>query len=159
MSGGGDLDPDTFARPDSWEAALLSAGAGLQAIDVLRQRGDGVAFVATRPPGHHALADRAMGFCLLNNVAVAAAALVAMGERVLIVDWDVHHGNGTQAMFWDDPSVLTSRRTSRRSTRAPARRTRWVGRAARGLTVNVPTARRVPPATSCGVPWTRWRRR
>ena len=72
--GGGDLDPDTFARPDSWEAALLSAGAGLQAIDILRRRGDGVAFVATRPPGHHALADRSMGFCLLNNVAVSAAA-------------------------------------------------------------------------------------
>ena len=62
--------------------------------------------MATRPPGHHALADRAMGFCLLNNVAVSAAALVAEGERVLIVDWDVHHGNGTQAVFWDDPSVL-----------------------------------------------------
>ena len=105
-AGGGLLDPDTFARPDSWEAALLSAGAGLQAIDVLRRRGDGVAFVATRPPGHHALADRSMGFCLLNNVAVSAASLAADGERVLVVDWDVHHGNGTQALFWDDPSVL-----------------------------------------------------
>jgi acetoin utilization deacetylase AcuC-like enzyme len=104
--GGGHLDPDTFAGADSWEAALLSAGAGLQGIDALRRRGDGVAFVATRPPGHHALADRAMGFCLLNNVAVSAAALVAEGERVLIVDWDVHHGNGTQALFWDNPSVL-----------------------------------------------------
>ncbi len=72
----------------------------------LRRRGAGTAFVATRPPGHHALADRAMGFCLLNNVAVSAAALVAEGERVLIVDWDVHHGNGTQALFWDNPSVL-----------------------------------------------------
>ena len=106
LSGGGNLDVDTFTRPDSWEAALLSAGAGLQAIDLLRRRGEGVAFVATRPPGHHALGDRSMGFCLLNNVAVAAAALVAAGERVLIVDWDVHHGNGTQALFWDDPSVL-----------------------------------------------------
>jgi acetoin utilization deacetylase AcuC-like enzyme len=105
-SGGGNLDLDTFARPDSWEAALLSAGAGLQAIEVLRRRGDGQAFVATRPPGHHAFADHSMGFCLLNNVAVTAAALVAAGERVLIVDWDVHHGNGTQALFWDDPSVL-----------------------------------------------------
>ncbi len=105
-SGGGHLDPDTFANPDSWQAALLSAGAGLQAIDLLRERGRGVAFVATRPPGHHALGDRAMGFCLVNNVAVAAAALAASGERVLVVDWDVHHGNGTQAAFWDDPSVL-----------------------------------------------------
>jgi acetoin utilization deacetylase AcuC-like enzyme len=65
-----------------------------------------VGFVAARPPGHHALRDRAMGFCLLNNVAVAAAALVAEGERVLIVDWDVHHGNGTQEIFWNDPNVL-----------------------------------------------------
>jgi acetoin utilization deacetylase AcuC-like enzyme len=104
--GGGNLDLDTFARPDSWEAALLSAGAGLQAIEVARRRGDGVAFVATRPPGHHASAEHSMGFCLVNNVAVSAAALVAVGERVLIVDWDVHHGNGTQAVFWDDPSVL-----------------------------------------------------
>jgi len=105
-AGGGNLDLDTFARPDSWEAALLSAGAALQAIEVLQKRGDGVAFVAARPPGHHALAGHSMGFCLLNNVAVAAAALVAAGERVLIVDWDVHHGNGTQALFWDDPHVL-----------------------------------------------------
>jgi acetoin utilization deacetylase AcuC-like enzyme len=104
--GGGNIDLDTFARPDSWEAALLSAGAGLQAIAVARQRADGVAFVATRPPGHHASAEHSMGFCLLNNVAVSAAALVAAGERVLIVDWDVHHGNGTEAVFWDNPSVL-----------------------------------------------------
>jgi acetoin utilization deacetylase AcuC-like enzyme len=105
-AGGGHLDLDTFARPDSWEAALLSAGAGLQAIAVARQRGDGVTFVATRPPGHHASAEHSMGFCLVNNVAVSAAALVAAGERVLIVDWDVHHGNGTQEVFWDNPSVL-----------------------------------------------------
>ena len=59
-----------------------------------------------RPPGHHATSDRAMGFCLINNVAVAAAARTALGERVLIVDWDVHHGNGTQDIFWDDPAVL-----------------------------------------------------
>jgi acetoin utilization deacetylase AcuC-like enzyme len=104
--GGGQLDPDTYATAESWSAARGAAGAGLAAIEALRQADDGVAFVAARPPGHHALSSRAMGFCLLNNVAVAAAALAADGERVLIVDWDVHHGNGTQAIFWDDPNVL-----------------------------------------------------
>lgn len=105
-SGGGRADPDTFVRADSWRAARRSAGAGLSAIEALERAGDGFAFVAGRPPGHHALADRAMGFCLLNNVAVAAATLAARGQRVLILDWDVHHGNGTQAIFWDDPDVL-----------------------------------------------------
>jgi acetoin utilization deacetylase AcuC-like enzyme len=137
-SGGGHLDPDTFARPDSWDAALLSAGAGLQAIDALRRRGDGAAFVATRPPGHHALADRAMGFCLVNNVAVSAAALVAEGERVLIVDWDVHHGNGTQALFWDNPSVLYVSTHQSPFYPGTGRADEVGGVAARGLTVNIP---------------------
>jgi len=105
-AGGGDLDPDTYAVTDSWSTALDAAGAGLGAIGELRQCREGVAFVVTRPPGHHALRDRAMGFCLLNNIAVTAAALTDEGERVLIVDWDVHHGNGTQSIFWDDPDVL-----------------------------------------------------
>jgi acetoin utilization deacetylase AcuC-like enzyme len=104
--GGGDLDPDTYATTDSWNAACQSAGAGLAAIERLQHEEDGVAFVATRPPGHHALSDRPLGFCLLNNIAVAAAALAEVGERVLIVDWDVHHGNGTQEIFWDNPNVL-----------------------------------------------------
>ena len=106
QGGGGDLDPDTYATAGSWATALSAAGAGLAAIDALRGFNDGVAFVAARPPGHHALRDRAMGFCLLNNIAVAAAALVEDGQRVLIVDWDVHHGNGTQEIFWDDPRVM-----------------------------------------------------
>ena len=105
-SGGGNIDPDTYATLDSWAIAQLAAGAGLKVIDELQERNDGVGFVATRPPGHHALADRAMGFCLLNNVAIAAARLLSEGERVLIVDWDVHHGNGTQQIFWDEPNVL-----------------------------------------------------
>ncbi len=105
-AGGGNLDPDTFAGNDSWSAACTAAGAGLMAVDALRQQNKGVAFVAARPPGHHALRDRAMGFCLLNNIAISAAALIAEGERVLIVDWDVHHGNGTQSIFWDEPNVL-----------------------------------------------------
>lgn len=105
-AGGGDLDPDTYVRADSWEAACRAAGAGLVAVEELQGHENGVAFVAARPPGHHAEADRGMGFCLLNNIAVAAAALVEAGERVLIVDWDVHHGNGTQSIFWNDPRVL-----------------------------------------------------
>jgi acetoin utilization deacetylase AcuC-like enzyme len=104
--GGGDLDEDTYATYDSWSLAQHAAGAGLAVVKELRIRGEGVGFVAVRPPGHHALRDRAMGFCLLNNIAVAAAELTSLGERVLIIDWDVHHGNGTQAIFWEDPNVL-----------------------------------------------------
>jgi len=104
--GGGDIDPDTYATFDSWRIAQHAAGAGIAVIEEMRARDAGVGFVVTRPPGHHALRDRAMGFCLLNNVAVAAASLLERGERVLIVDWDVHHGNGTQAIFWNNPDVL-----------------------------------------------------
>ncbi len=95
------LDPDTVASETSWEAATLAAGIAIEAVDR-----DGFALV--RPPGHHALADRAMGFCLLNNVVVAAR--YALGEldlaRVAILDWDVHHGNGTEAIVRDDESIL-----------------------------------------------------
>ncbi len=104
--GGGDLDPDTFAAPGSWDTALRAAGAVLDAVDALEAGSCEVAFAAGRPPGHHAVPDRAMGFCLVNNVAVAAAKLAARGEKVAIVDWDVHHGNGTQDIFYNDPNVL-----------------------------------------------------
>jgi acetoin utilization deacetylase AcuC-like enzyme len=100
------LDPDTYYSPKSWDAARAAAGSVTQlATDVLDGAlGQGLAVV--RPPGHHATRDRAMGFCLLNNVAAAAAAARAKGAaRVSIVDWDVHHGNGTQDIFWDDPTV------------------------------------------------------
>jgi acetoin utilization deacetylase AcuC-like enzyme len=105
-AGGGSLDADTAVSADSWEAALRAAGAGLDAVEALR-RGEGeAAFLAVRPPGHHALAARAMGFCVFNNIAVATAAITATGERVAIVDWDVHHGNGTQETFYESGDVV-----------------------------------------------------
>ena len=104
--GGGHLDADTGASAASWDAAVHAAGAGLAAVEAL-ERGEGdAAFCAVRPPGHHAEPSHAMGFCLLNNIAVTAAQLRDQGERVLIVDWDAHHGNGTQDMFWTDPDVM-----------------------------------------------------
>lgn len=102
------LDPDTMASPGSWEAALRAVGAVTGAIDAVMAGQVSAAFCAVRPPGHHALAEDAMGFCLFNNIAIGAryAQQRHQVQRVLIVDWDVHHGNGTEAIFLNDPSVL-----------------------------------------------------
>jgi acetoin utilization deacetylase AcuC-like enzyme len=106
--GGGMIDLDTVASAGSWDAALHAAGGAIYAAEALLRDGAGFAFCGLRPPGHHADRDRAMGFCLFNNVAVAAAhALETLGlERVLVLDWDVHHGNGTEAIFYSSPQVL-----------------------------------------------------
>src|SRR6266436_6123863 len=102
--GGGALDADTFLGPRSLESVLASAGVALAAVEQGLKVGR--AFGVTRPPGHHALAARGMGFCFLNNVVLAARHAQALGcARVLIVDWDVHHGNGTQALVEHDPSI------------------------------------------------------
>jgi acetoin utilization deacetylase AcuC-like enzyme len=105
-SGGGALDADTNAVTESWEAAIRAAGAGPAAAAALEDGQGEEAFLAVRPPGHHATSTRAMGFCLFNNVAVTAASLTATGAQVAIVDWDVHHGNGTQDTFFRDGSVM-----------------------------------------------------
>jgi acetoin utilization deacetylase AcuC-like enzyme len=102
------IDADTSVSPKSWQAALRAIGGANAAVDDVFSGAAGNVFVAMRPPGHHAERDRAMGFCLFNNAAIAARhAQKAHGaERVAIVDFDVHHGNGTQDIFWQDPSVL-----------------------------------------------------
>jgi acetoin utilization deacetylase AcuC-like enzyme len=105
--GGGRIEADTVVSERSYEAATLAAGAVVDAVRRVVAGPDRTALCLVRPPGHHALPDRPMGFCLFNNVAIGARlATRELGlNRVLIVDWDVHHGNGTQDMFWTDPSV------------------------------------------------------
>ncbi len=102
------LDADTVMSPGSLRAARLGVGAALRAVDAVMAGEVANAFSAARPPGHHAEKDRAMGFCLFNNAAIAArhAQRAHGAERVAVVDFDVHHGNGTQDIFWDDPSVM-----------------------------------------------------
>ena len=107
-AGAGPIDLDTLTSDGSWEAAVHAAGGAAHAATLLLEAGGGFAFCGTRPPGHHAERGKAMGFCLLNNVAVAAADAIAAGraERAFIYDFDVHHGNGTEAIFYEDPAVL-----------------------------------------------------
>jgi acetoin utilization deacetylase AcuC-like enzyme len=106
-AGGGRLDPDTVVSEGSWDAITAGAGCVLDGVDMAFDGRAVRSFSAVRPPGHHALRDRAMGFCLFGNVAIAAhyALLRSDCDRVLIVDWDVHHGNGTQALVEDEPRI------------------------------------------------------
>jgi acetoin utilization deacetylase AcuC-like enzyme len=108
VKGYASLDPDTSMSPGTLDAAYLAAGGALAAVDAIMNGDIDQAFCAVRPPGHHAEADRAMGFCFFNSVAIAARYIQQQYglQRVLIVDWDVHHGNGTQHAFYDDASVL-----------------------------------------------------
>jgi acetoin utilization deacetylase AcuC-like enzyme len=143
-SGGGWFDADTATSPQSASAAVLAAGAGLTAVAALR-RGEGdAAFCAVRPPGHHATPTESMGFCLVSNIAVVAAALAEAGERVWIFDFDAHHGNGTQAVFYEDPRVLFVSTHQWPLYPGTGRRTETGAGAGVGTTVNLP----LPPATT-----------
>ena len=143
-SGGGAVDFDTHASLGTWDTALLAAGGVLGAIDALASGIGDVAFVAARPPGHHALANKAMGFCFFNNIAIGAAELADRGERVFILDWDVHHGNGTQSTFWDDPRVLFVSTHQWPLFPGTGRAEEIGGPNALGLTLNVP----LPPGAT-----------
>jgi acetoin utilization deacetylase AcuC-like enzyme len=137
-AGGGEIDPDTVAVPASWDTARRTAGAVLEAIDAVRSGIAGAAVTIGRPPGHHATRSKAMGFCLVNNVAVGAATLAEAGERVVVFDWDVHHGNGTQQIFWDDPRVLYVSIHQSPLYPGTGRADETGGPAAPGSTVNLP---------------------
>jgi acetoin utilization deacetylase AcuC-like enzyme len=145
-SGGGRVDADTVVSPGSYVAALHAAGGAVELVRRLVAGGPGqVGFSAHRPPGHHAIPERAMGFCLFNNIAVAARhAIDGLGlERVLILDWDVHHGNGTSDVFWESGQVLFVS-IHEWPLYPGSGRTSEVGRGpGRGYTVNAP----VPPRT------------
>ncbi len=140
--GGGCLDPDTVASRKSYEAALKAAGGVITAVDHVMKGQTDSAFAMVRPPGHHALAGRAMGFCLFNNVVIGAMhARKEYGlERILIIDWDVHHGNGTSDAFHEDNKVLYFS-THQQGIYPGTGRASDVGAAAgRGYTINVPLA-------------------
>jgi acetoin utilization deacetylase AcuC-like enzyme len=139
-SGGGWLDADTVVSLASFEIASLAAGGAIQAVESALE--GGTAFALVRPPGHHAEPGRAMGFCLFNNVAVAIehARLRRGVARVAVLDWDVHHGNGTQAAFWTDPDVLYVSLHQYPFYPGSGAATERGGGAGEGATVNIPLA-------------------
>jgi acetoin utilization deacetylase AcuC-like enzyme len=142
-AGGAMLDPDTIVSSGSFEAALHAAGGAVQMVsDLVSAGAPAVGFSAHRPPGHHAPAARAMGFCLFNNIAVAARyAVASLGlERVLILDWDVHHGNGTQDIFWEDDAVLFVSIHQSPLYPGSGAASELGGGRGRGFTVNLPVA-------------------
>ncbi|MFN9602780.1 MAG: histone deacetylase [Planctomycetota bacterium] len=145
MKDAGRVESDTVVSTGTWDASMLGVGAACDAVERIARGEDTTAFCAIRPPGHHALRDAPMGFCVINNVAVAARRAQAVGlQKVLIIDWDVHHGNGTQASFWTDPDVgfLSIHRfpfypgTGREDERGEGPGT--------GFTVNIPVAADTP---------------
>jgi acetoin utilization deacetylase AcuC-like enzyme len=140
-SGGGAIDLDTVVSERSYDAAVVAAGAATAAVDAVLAGDVEAAFCLGRPPGHHAEAARAMGFCLVNHAAVAAAHARAAGvERVAVLDWDAHHGNGTQAIFWDEPDVLYVSLHQYPFYPGTGGRAERGGAAAKGATVNIPLA-------------------
>jgi acetoin utilization deacetylase AcuC-like enzyme len=139
-SGRVSLDPDTSMSPGSLNAAYLAAGGALAAVDAIMSKQVDHVFCAVRPPGHHAETSRAMGFCLFNNVAIAARYIqMKYGlKRMLIVDWDVHHGNGTQHSFEDDPSILFFSTHQYPHYPGTGRATERGKGAGEGFTINIP---------------------
>lgn len=140
------IDADTRISRESFEVALLAAGAALTGVDAVMKKEGGRAFAVIRPPGHHATPSTAMGFCLFNNAAIGARYAQAKHgvERVLIIDWDVHHGNGTQEIFWTDPTVFyfsTHQFPYYPGTGSAGERGAGKGE---GFTLNVPLAARTP---------------
>jgi len=134
------LDPDTVMSPGTLNAAYLAAGGALAAVDAVMNHDIDQAFCAIRPPGHHAEADRAMGFCFFNNVAIAVRYIQQHHglQKVMIVDWGVHHGNGTQHTFYDDPTVLLFSTHQYPHYPGTGRATETGEGKGKGLTINVP---------------------